>query len=45
MSEKNWDEEIIDRWFSYPKYEGALDLLKEHQQIRMRARVACASQA
>lgn len=35
MSENNWDEKITQRWFSYPNYEGALDLLKEHQQIRI----------
>lgn len=35
MSEKIWDEKIIERWFSYPEYEGALDLLKEHQQLRI----------
>jgi len=35
MGEEIWDGEIKERWFSYPEYEGALDLLKEHQQIRI----------
>ena len=34
MSKKIWDK-VKKRWFSYPEYKGALDLLKEHQQIRI----------